>query len=164
MQFAAAIRTTPDVTDRKNLDLANYLPYLVNRVGAIFVERFTRDALDRYHLSIAMWRVLLVLAPDEDLRQIDISARTSIDVSTLSRLVARLVRMSLVTRQRSAASSREVVVALAPKGRALVTGLIPMARKLEQAAVAGVPPREVAALKRLLRDVYEIMARADVSR
>jgi DNA-binding MarR family transcriptional regulator len=79
---------------------------------------------------------------------------TSIDVSTMSRLVSRLVRMGLVTRSRSQKSSREVVVALSGKGRALVQRLIPIAKRLEQAASAGVAARDMAELKRLLTQIY----------
>ncbi len=35
------------------LDLGDYLPYLVNRVGTIIAEQFGEDALARHGLSIA---------------------------------------------------------------------------------------------------------------
>ena len=57
----------------------------------------------------------------------------------MSRLVTRLVQRGLVTRARSARSNREVVVALTPKGKALVAGLVPIAAALEQTATRGVP-------------------------
>ena len=44
-----------------------------------------------------MWRVLAVLSSDGGQRQIDVAAKTSIDVSTLSRVVTRLTEMGLVT-------------------------------------------------------------------
>ena len=60
---------------------------------------------------------------------------TSIDVSTLSRMVTRLARLGLVTRTRSRKSDREIVVTLTPKGRTMLTRLIPTARRFEQAAI-----------------------------
>ena len=39
---------------RPHLDLANYLPYLINRVGFALVESFTADALKANGLSIDM--------------------------------------------------------------------------------------------------------------
>ena len=140
------------MTDR--LDLGNYLPYLVNRVGFALVESFGR-ALKPHQLSIDMWRVLAALSNNGGQRQVDLSGMTSIDASTLSRLVSRLVRNGLVTRSRSATSSREVVVALAPKGRALVQRLIPIALKLEHAASAGLAAKDLAVVKRLLRQMYD---------
>jgi DNA-binding MarR family transcriptional regulator len=147
------------VAERSQLDLGNYLPYLINRVGFALVESFTADALAPNGLSIAMWRVLAALSNNGEQRQIDLVDMTSIDASTMSRLVTRLVRMGLVTRARSKTSSREVVVALSPKGSALVQRLIPIAQQLEQTASARLPAKDLAVLKRLLSQVYENLAR-----
>ncbi len=113
------------MTTRPRLDFSEYLPYLINRVGWLLVIDFGQNTLARHHLSIAMWRVLAVLANDDGQRQIDVAASTSIDVSTLSRVVTRLVKMGLVTRTRSASNSREVVVRLTPKGAAVLARVIP---------------------------------------
>ena len=102
---------------RPSLDFSEYLPYLINRVGSALVVDFGRSTLARHRLSIAMWRVLAALSSDDGQRQIDLAAMTSIDVSTLSRVVTRLVKMGLVTRTRSATNSREVVVRLTAQGR-----------------------------------------------
>jgi MarR family transcriptional regulator, organic hydroperoxide resistance regulator len=148
------------VAERPHLDLGNYLPYLLNRVGFALVESFTADALKDNHLSIDMWRVLAALSNNGGQRQVDLSGMTSIDASTMSRLVSRLVRMALVTRSRSEKSSREVVVELSPKGRALVQRLIPIAKELEQTAGAGVVAKDMAVVKRALRQMYENLAKA----
>ncbi len=145
------------------LDLDNYLPYLVNRVGTIIADQYGSEALAPYRLSIAMWRVMAVLAHKGGQRQIDLADLTSIEVSTLSRIVSRLVRMGVVTRARSASSTREVVVKLSAKGNAQVARLIPIAHDYETAAVAGLRPEELATLKRSLRRVYANMQNRAVS-
>jgi DNA-binding MarR family transcriptional regulator len=142
------------VKHRSKLDLGDYLPYLVNRVGTVIAEQFGSEALVPHGLSIAMWRVMAVLAANGSQRQIDLADLTSIDASTLSRLVSRLVRVGLVTRSRSANSNREVAVQLSAKGRAVVDRLIPMARKYEADAIAGLLREELLMLKRCLRRVY----------
>lgn len=147
------------MAERPHLDLGNYLPYLVNRVGFALVASFTAEALKPHGLSIEMWRVLAALSNNGGQRQVDLAAMTSIDASTLSRLVSRLVRMGQVTRSRSETSSREVLVALTPKGRALVQRLIPIAKRLERNASGDLPVKELAALKRLLSQVYMNLTR-----
>jgi DNA-binding MarR family transcriptional regulator len=144
----------PPVTASAKFDLGDYLPYLTNRVGMIVAEQFGEQALARHGLSIAMWRVMAVLASHGSQRQIDLADLTSIEVSTLSRLVTRLIRMRLVTRTRSTHSNREVAVRLAPKGRALVRHLIPIALDFEAAAIAGLSAKNLAVLKRCLRRMY----------
>jgi DNA-binding MarR family transcriptional regulator len=142
------------VKPSSRLDLGDYLPYLVNRVGTIVADQFGEEALVPHRLSIAMWRVMAALASSGGQRQIDLADLTSIDSSTLSRLVTRLVRTGLVTRTRSASSNREVVVKLSAKGNTLVSRLIPIAREYEAAAIAGLTPQELAVLKRCLRHIY----------
>ena len=142
------------VTDSRKVNLADYLPYLVNRVGSIVAEQFGAETLAPHRLSIALWRVMAVLAANGRQRQIDLADLTSIDASTLSRIVTRLVRLNLVTRTRSATSNREVAVALSAKGSALVARLIPDAREMEAEAAAGISPEELAVVKRCLRRMY----------
>lgn len=145
------------MADRPELDLSEYLPYLVNRVGAGFVSGYERD-IAQHGLSIAMWRVLAGLSTADKLRQIDVAEITSIDVSTISRLITRLVTLDLVTRTRSDTNSREVSVELSPKGRALVNRLIPRARDLEAQALAGIPAADLAITRETLRRVYHNMS------
>jgi DNA-binding MarR family transcriptional regulator len=146
------------VTDRPRFDFSEFLPYLINRVGWLLVLDFGQNTLARHRLSIAMWRVLAVLSNDDGQRQIDLAAKTSIDVSTLSRVVTRLVKMRLVTRTRSATNSREVVVRLAPKGAAILSRVIPNAVALERTAIAGVPAKDLAVVRRTLRRMYQNLA------
>lgn len=145
------------MTRATKLDLGDYLPYLANRVGNIIADQFVADALARHGLSIVMWRLMAVLASNGSQRQIDLADLTSIDSSTLSRMVTRLVRMRLVTRTRSTKSNREVAVKLSAKGKALVAELIPIARDYETIAIAGLSREELDVLKSCLRRIYDNM-------
>ena len=142
------------VTRLTKFDLSAYLPYLLNRVGAAMVIRFSEDALSPHGLSISMWRVLAALSHRGAQRQIDVAGLTSIDASTLSRLVSRLVRSGLVTRERSAKSNREVTLGLTAKGHRLVAAILPIARRLEQTATHDMTPREIELAKRLLGQMF----------
>jgi DNA-binding MarR family transcriptional regulator len=146
------------VARRPHLNLDEYFPYLVNRVGMALVASFGEDPLGHHDLSIAMWRVLVALSNHGSQRLVDLSGMTSIDVSTLSRMVARLVRLGLVSRMRSKTSEREVTVKLTPKGKTLTTSLIPVALRFEKAAIAGIPADDLAIVKRALRRMHENMA------
>jgi DNA-binding MarR family transcriptional regulator len=142
------------VTASAKLELGDYLPYLTNRVGMIVAEQFGDDALAEHGLSVAMWRVMAALASHGSQRQIDLADLTSIEVSTLSRLVTRLIRKGLVTRTRSVNSNREVAVKLSAKGQSFVNHLIPIALDFEAAAIAGLSAKDIAVLKRCLRRMY----------
>src|ERR1700748_1434263 len=122
MQFSCAIGR--DITDQpQRLDLDEYLPYLINRVGSVMALRFGEDVLAPVGLSIAMWRVLVAISSTGEQRHTDLANLTSIEVSTLSRIVTRLVRMGLVARAPSKTRGRDVGGAATRRGRALVTPL-----------------------------------------
>ncbi len=148
---------------RPHLDLAEFLPYLINRVGSALVTRFSEDALSGTHLSIVAWRVLAALSNNGPLRQIDLAEVTSIEVSTMSRLITRLVHLGLVSRSRSTMSNREVVVELTPKAAVLVAQLVPIAEELQETATQGLSKQELAVVKRALRRMHENLTRPDVS-
>jgi DNA-binding MarR family transcriptional regulator len=144
---------------RVPLDLSEHLPYLVNRVGAALVARFSADALAKAHLSIASWRVLAVLSNNGALRQTDLAGMTSIEVSTLSRLITRLVREGLVRRTRSKADNREVAVGLTRKGSLLLAKLVPVANGLQDEATRSLSKQDLAVLGRVLRQMHANLTR-----
>ena len=141
------------------VDLSEHLPYLINRVGSALVARFSADALAGAHLSIASWRVLAVLSNNGGLRQTDLAEMTSIDASTLSRLITRLVRDGLVERARSKTDNREVAVALRAKARRAMTKLVPVAAGLQREATRNLSRRDLATLKRVLRKMHANLTR-----
>jgi DNA-binding MarR family transcriptional regulator len=146
------------VAQPMKFDLAEYLPYLINRVGIAMIVRFSDDALAHRGVTISMWRVLAVLAHAGPQRQIDVADLSGIDTSTLSRIITRLARMGFVTRERSTKSNREVTVRLTPKAQRLVQETLPVADEMVRTAVSNLTAREVETLKGLLRRMYASLA------
>jgi DNA-binding MarR family transcriptional regulator len=138
--------------------LDNYLPYLINRVGNILVQLFSRD-LAPFRLSVPMWRVIAVLAERGEQRLIDLSIMTSIDASTLSRLTEAMQRKQLVVRQRSRHSKREVAVSIAARGVELISILGPIARAYEREMTAGLAASDLAGTRRALRGMFDRLAK-----
>ena len=134
--------------------LDDYLPYLINRVGNILVQLFSRD-LAPFRLSVPMWRVIAILAERGEQRLIDLSIMTSIDASTLSRLTESMQRKQLVVRQRSRHSKREVVVSIAARGVELVGILGPIALAYEREMTAVLPASDLASTRRALRGMFD---------
>jgi len=135
-------------------DLARFLPYHINRTGVRLASAFGAD-LERYDLSVTMWRVLAVLWHRGELKVSDLMVDTSIEQSTLSRLLVTMEKRELVTRERSAADARTVLVNLTPTGRKVTKELIPFALRNERIALRGFAPEEVETLYAMLSRVYE---------
>ena len=135
------------------MELDSYLPYLVNRLGQRFVSEFT-PSLAEAGIDVQMWRALSVLHRHGDLPVGALSELTSINLSTLSRLIGRMDAKGLALRSRDDGDSRTVNVRLTPEGKRATEKLIPEAVALEARAVAGLSRSEVETLRRLLLRAY----------
>lgn len=134
-------------------DLRNYLPYLLNRVGFAVTDAFS-ESLAEASLTVPSWRVLAVLMHEGTIRIGELAELTSIELSTLSRLINALQRRGLVARKTAKEDARVVNVALTARGRGVVQRLLPAAVDLEDRLVSGIPAGEIAELKRLLDKLY----------
>lgn len=148
------------MTRRNQRDFRNSLPFLINRVGTALAQHFADAALAEPGLTIPIWRVLATLGSEGELRQTDLASLTSIEASTLSRVITRMIRQGLVERTRSTKSDREVSVRLLPKGRAIVDRLAPLAVGHEARAVAGLAAADLEVVRRCLRHMHQNIVQA----
>lgn len=134
--------------------LTNSLPYLLNRVGVRMGELFSRR-IAGYDVTLPMYRVMAALWETSDQRLGDLAAMTSIEISTLSRLIGAMKRKGLVTRTRLKDNARTVAINLTAKGKALVEELIPIAVHFEAVAVRDFSTKGITDLKTTLAEIYQ---------
>jgi DNA-binding MarR family transcriptional regulator len=144
----------------RKLVLQDFLPYLLNRAGLRVGLMFSRD-IEPFAVTLPMWRVMVELWHRGDHRLGELSERTSIDISTLSRLLVAMQRKNLIVRRRSGLDGRALSLTLTPRGLALTEKIVPHALHYEDVAMAGMSAREVATLKALLTRVYRNLEDAD---
>jgi DNA-binding MarR family transcriptional regulator len=140
------------------LDLGSYLPYLINRVGFAVTDVFGA-ALATDNLTVPLWRVLAVLFHHGPQRIGDLADLTSIEISTLSRLLGTMQRRKLLARKRARTDARVVMVVLTERGRTLTDALVPAATELESSLADGLSVDEIAALKHTLDKLYANISR-----
>ena len=136
--------------------LDGYLPYLLNRAGARIATAFGEE-MRRLGTSLQAWRVLAALRETDGRRMGDLSTTTSIEVSTLTRLVDNMEKAGLVARRRDADDTRAVLLHVAPAGRRLTRRILPIAERYEEVALKGFGAAEAATLKAALRRLYANM-------
>ena len=112
------------------------------------MNKVYRKLLRKLDLTYPQYLVMLVLWEKDEQTVSEIGTRLFLDSATLTPLLKRLEAAGMVSRTRSAADERQVVIGLSPAGRAL-----------EQKAIAiydgvlcatGCAPSELAALKHRL--------------
>jgi DNA-binding MarR family transcriptional regulator len=133
--------------------LADFVPYLLNRAGVKIGLAFARD-IESFEVTLPMWRVMVALWEGGDQRLGDLAERTTIDISTLSRLLLNLQRRRFIIRRRSGTDGRALSVSLTDRGRATTEKIIPIARHYEEVAIRGLDAAEVERLKRMLVRLY----------
>ncbi len=133
--------------------LTESLGYLLNRAGTRSGELFTRR-LTPYRISISMYRVLVALHECGHQRLSDLGAMTSIEISTLSRMVGTMMLRGLVWRERVGSDGRTVTISLTEEGHRLAAELIPLAIHHDEFGVQDLDPLVVAQLKRGLVAIY----------
>lgn len=138
------------------------LPYLLTRVGVRMGELFARE-LRAHALTLAGYRVLAALSERADQRLGELAAMTSVETSTLSRLVGSLERRGLLTRTRPEGDQRSVRIRLTPAGVTLAQRLMPRAAEFERVAVGELAARDEATLKARLRRIYDNLDTLDAT-
>ncbi len=136
--------------------LDSYLPYLLNRAGSRIATAFGEE-MRPLGASLQIWRVLAALREKDGRRMGDLSQTTSIDVSTLTRLVDNMERKGLVVRQRDPVDSRAIALFATAAGRRLTQRILPIATRYENVALKGFSAREAAVLRQALRRLYANM-------
>jgi DNA-binding MarR family transcriptional regulator len=136
--------------------LVSYLPYLLNRAGARIATAFGEEVRP-LGASLQIWRVLAALREWDGRRMGDLSETTSIEVSTLTRLVDNMEKGGLVERRRDAGDARAVALYVTAAGRRLTRRILPIAERYETVALKGFSAREAATLKKALQRLYDNM-------
>tara|TARA_R110002072_G_scaffold52684_10_gene140186 strand:+ start:761 stop:1216 length:456 start_codon:yes stop_codon:yes gene_type:complete len=135
------------------LELGTYLPYLVNRVGQRFIGDIT-PVLNEAGVDIQSWRVLIALYQRGGQPVGALSDLTSINFSTLSRVLGRMEKKGLIHRLRDADDARSFTIDLTEPGRDVTETILPQAAALEAQATGDFSEAELAMLRQLLGKLY----------
>lgn len=142
--------------------LRDHVPYLLNRVVSRMVASATPE-IRAEGIEINHWRVLAVLRERDGRTAGDVADATSIDRSTLSRVLRRMEDLRLLRRRRSGDDARVVAVYLTSSGRRLGERVQRIASRYESALIRGFSEQELRALRSLLVRAYDNLVVLDAS-
>ena len=136
--------------------LTNSVPYLLNRLGVRMGALFSRR-IAPYGLSLPMYRVLAALSERADQKLGELSEMTTIDLSTMSRLIGAMVRHGWVSRVRLPNDERTVRINLTMQGKELASSLMQEAQHYEDVAISSLKSPVIAKLKSDLIQIYNAL-------
>ena len=138
--------------------LGDSVQYLAQRIGYL-LDQAIHPYLVEHDLTLDMWWVVYILKIVGDHNLIELSRATGINSSTLSRMIGRMHKRGLISRERSIADNRTVTVKLLDAGTEIFEAVLPLSQKMHTLVVQDFDPEEVPVLKSYLRRLYGTLVR-----
>lgn len=115
------------------LKLERFLPYristLSNRISGIIAQTYK----DKFALSVTEWRIMAVLGEYPGASADEVSAKTQIEKSIISRSLQKLLKRNLIVREVDEADRRRQNLRLAKVGREVYKQIVPVSYEYERA-------------------------------
>ncbi len=127
--------------------------HLLHRAGQCAAEVFQTE-LGSGDVTPRQFAVLVTVSQNEGLSQTHLVERTGIDRSTLADIVRRMLKKGLLQRRRTREDARAYAVKLTDEGWRVLKSVDPLARKVDERILAGLP---AAQRDRLLQDLNAIV-------
>ncbi|RTR05915.1 MarR family winged helix-turn-helix transcriptional regulator [Halomonas nitroreducens] len=150
----AAADGRPGDGSRAELDLAQFLPYRLNRLADRISDELERMYAERYGINVAQWRVLAWLSHSDELTAKKICTYTNMDKARVSRAIQALEDRGLIYREPSAHDQRVHDLHLTAAGEELLASLVPDAQAWEAELVATLSVGEY-------RDLFNAMGKLE---
>jgi len=115
--------------------------------------------LAEHSVLLGHWTYLRILWEKEGLTQHELSEQAGVMEPTTFYALKSMEKLGLVTRRHLAGDKKKVFVFLTPKGRLLKAKLVPLAEEVNEIAVRGVKPANIAIMRQTLLAVIENLAR-----
>ena len=123
------------------------------------LQRALHARIARYNVAFGHWVFLRILWEREGLTQRELSEEAGLmEPTTFSALIA-MEKLGYIERRKLPHSRKNVYVYLTDAGRALKKKLVPIAEEVNQIAVRGADPADVATTRRTLLLMIENIAR-----
>lgn len=137
------------------LKLERYLPYrlsiLSNRISALISQTYSV----KFALSITEWRIMAVLGEYPGVSADEVSLKTQIEKSILSRAINKLLQRKLLEREFDPADKRRSMLKLTPTGLSVYDELVPVSYDYEQALLTCFNDAERQQFSELIDRLYE---------
>ena len=147
--------TTKKNVDRSILTLERYLPYrlsiLSNRVSGRIAETYG----DKFAISVTEWRIMAVLGEYPGISADEVSNKTQIEKSILSRAISKLLNRNLLNREIDPADKRRSMLKLSKTGQSVYDEIVPIAYDMEKELPNCFNAEETEAFSKLVDRLYE---------
>ncbi len=143
----------------KNIDtiisLEHFLPYQLyvtsNNLSGFFSDAYK----DKFALSITQWRIMAVLRELPDSSADEVSLKTHIEKSILSRAISKLLQRNLIQRVFSQQDKRRSMLSLTCTGIDVYNDIVPLSVQYEKDILNCFSESEKSQFSTLLNTLYQ---------
>jgi DNA-binding MarR family transcriptional regulator len=142
-----------------NFDPVHWLPhqfsFIANRVSMMLARMYS----ERFGISVVGWRMIAVLGRHAPLSAKELADRTAMDQVSVTRALAQLLALGLVSRGTDPEDRRKAVLRLTRQGNAAYDEVVPLAHAIGEALTEKL---DAADRKVLRRTMSSLVSRAAV--
>jgi DNA-binding MarR family transcriptional regulator len=118
--------------------------------------------LTEHGISFGHWTFLRILWESDGLTQRKLSEEAGVMEPTTFSALKAMEKLGYVTRRQMADNRKNVYIFLTPKGSMLKRKLVPLAEEVNNVAIRGVKPSDIATTRRALLAIIENLARDEL--
>lgn len=137
------------------LTLERYMPYRLsivsNKVSSIVAQTYK----DKFALSITEWRIMAVLGEYPRVSADEISVKTQIEKSLISRALSQLLKRKLVVRNIAKEDKRRSEITLSETGYEVYAEIVPLSLQYETALLNCLSCDEQALFSDFIERLYQ---------
>lgn len=127
------------------------LSILSNKVSGIVAETYK----DKFALSITEWRIMAVLGEFPGISADEISLKTQIEKSILSRAISKLLKRNLIERSVAKDDRRRSEITLSATGLTVYKEVVPLSYQYEESLLSCLNEHEQRQFSELIDRLYE---------
>lgn len=128
--------------DHPDFILDDYPLYNLNRTSATYIDRMSQS-LKKFNMDQPSWRVLMLLGDKDPSTVGDLSRRSVIKISTLTRVLIRMEKEALIIRKPFQQDNRVIEVYITDKGKQVLDNLKILAADVYGQAFAGIDEKDI---------------------
>ena len=137
------------------LILEQFIPYRLSILTNIISSSLSDTYKEKFQLSITEWRILAVLGEYPGVSADEVSTKTQMEKSSLSRAIAKLIRRKLIQREFSQIDQRRSILTLTESGLSIYNKVVLLAVEFERQLLKCFSGSEYEQFSKLLERLFQ---------
>ena len=137
------------------LILEQFIPYRLSILTNIISSSLSDTYKEKFQLSITEWRILAVLGEYPGVSADEVSTKTQMEKSSLSRAIAKLILRKLIQREFSQIDQRRSILTLTESGLSIYNKVVPLAVEFERQLLKCFSGSEYEQFSKLLERLFQ---------